>query len=180
MNSCGILFLAPILGAIAGYLFAFLLFSGWFIAWQAVSPPPEKAAQILALHAGQVWVQTTSGSIYLQDGSQACSQNCWERVDAQPPTFPVETGIPSIQPQACKPVPPLLGARQVIGECQRDTWTDCNVAYALRMDGSLAAWHFTSGGEYELLGNFMTVVIGAVAFFIVGLIFVLANRSKNM
>ncbi len=152
--SCVVLVLAPILGGAIGYLFAFLFFSGWFVAWQKIAPPPEPAAQILAINSENVWVQGASSAIYMNLSSTACKEDCWDRVDALPDPSQrgMDNQILAVKSQSCKPVPPFIGAGQVISECQTAQWWDLNSAYSLRADGSLYGWHYTSGGEYEPLG----------------------------
>ncbi|HEY3345527.1 MAG TPA: hypothetical protein VGJ97_11405 [Anaerolineaceae bacterium] len=177
--SCVVLAVAPILGGALGYFLAFLFFSGWFAAWQTVASPPEKAVRILTIHDEGLWVQTASGAVYQNLNSRTCQKDCWQRVDAPPAVFTEDDSTLSVLPQSCKPVPPSLGAREVVSQCLKAYWWDTNIAYALRADGSLSNWFYTSGGEYEPLGIVMFIAIGAVAFFAVALIVALVTWSKK-
>jgi hypothetical protein len=177
--SCVVLAIAPILGGALGYLIAFLFFSGWFAGWQAVSPPPEKAVHILTIHDEGLWVQGESGVVYQNLASRTCQSECWQRVDAPPTVFTEDQSTLSVLPQACKPVPPNLGAREVTSQCLKAYWWDTNVAYSLRADGGLSSWFYTSGGEYEPLGFVLFIAVGAIAFFAVALVVALVNGLKK-
>src|SRR5512135_2070351 len=71
------LLLAIIGGGALGLALAYLALSGWFVAWRTISKPPELASRILALSGPSVWVQTSTGVIYLNASSNACQRECW-------------------------------------------------------------------------------------------------------
>jgi hypothetical protein len=179
VTSCIALALSPILGGAIGLLLAFLFLSGWFVPWQTVSPPPEKPARILAFRGESLWVQTASGAIYQNLSSRSCQGGCWQPVAALPETLPNDPQTLIVKPQSCKPVPPLLGAREVVSECQTAQWWDLNAAYALRAGGSLSTWHYTSGGEYEPLGYPLFAGAGAILFFLIALVVAIVNGLKK-
>ena len=125
---------------------------GWF-DWQSLEKPPERVVKIIAIDRESVWVKTASGEIYYNEKSDECQKDCWVVTTETPTETPTETfiqdGIPrKLLNTTCSPAPPLIGVVDSMAECFRGEWADSDSIYVLRFDGSLAAWHFGSNGEF--------------------------------
>ena len=168
-----VLFLATLGGGLLGILLTVLLLRGWFSPWNAVATPPEKPTRLLALDGIQLWIKDSAGTIYRNPNSLDCIADCWSIVDA--------VQLPANQPapeggrlsESCLPPPPLTRLQQKIGQCDIGFWQDVNTVYALRTDGSIRVWRFTSGGEWGAVMVIMAAIVGASIFFGIALTVIL-------
>ncbi len=175
-----ILLLATISGGALGLVLVYLNLTGWFIAWKPIAKPPEPVSRILALSWSGVWVQTSTGVIYLNASSNDCQRECWTIV-AQVQPDPQPTSIKEILPETCVSPPPFIGAGAVDqkSDCWRGIWQDYSTVYALRSDGSIWVWSFTSGGEWGLFALLFGTCIGAAALFVLALVVILFSVMRN-
>ena len=123
---------------------------GWF-DWQTLEKPPERVVKIIAIDQASVWVKTASGKIYYNEKSDKCQKDCWVVTTETPTGQLLHEGIPGRRNTTCSQAPPLFGVVDSMAECFRDVWVDYDSIYVLKFDGSLAAWHSSSGGEYSIL-----------------------------
>ena len=164
-----ILVLATVSGGALGLALAYLGLSGYFVAWRPIGKPPELASRILALSGPSVWVQTSTGVIYFNASSNECQRECWTVVAEVPSDRTQPVGINQILPTPCVSPPPFFGALDQKGDCWRGVWQDYNTVYALRRDGSMWVWSFTSGGEWGFVTLVLATCTGAVALFALAL-----------
>jgi hypothetical protein len=164
-----LLLLAPLVGAVAGFGLAYVFENGWLWGWQPVAPPPEAATALHALSGPNLWVEAASGQLYHNAAADTCATGCWAPVaDVVKP--PLDDDTREVRPTTCVRPPPLLfGAEQTLAECRVEQWVDFNTVYALRGDGSLRVWRFTSGGEWVGLTFILLPLLGAAAFFLLAL-----------
>ncbi len=164
-----ILLLATIGGGALGLALAYFGLTGRFVAWRPVDKPPEPASRILALSWSSVWVQSSSGVIYFNASPYECQRECWTVVPEVQVDHTQHPGINEILSTSCVSPPPLFGAVDQKGDCWRGVWLDYNTVYALRLDGSMWVWTFTSGGEWGFVTLVFATCTGAVALFALAL-----------
>jgi hypothetical protein len=181
-----LLLLAPVLGAILGYLLVNALNDGWFKSkWQMVEKPPGDAHRLVALSKDSVWVQSDSGTLYYNENSSACKANCWIEVK-ELPTLPIlESPETRVTGEACAPAPPLIRVAARISECRSEMWVDRNFIFALRSDGTLYLWQADIYGEWTVVIMLLGICGGAAFLFLPTLILVLSlswlgRRAKRL
>jgi hypothetical protein len=77
--TCGLITALPIL--FIGNLYS----SGFFVKWQYLGSPPEKAIKIVGLCNEEICVETENNKVYMFDAyicGEEAAQSCWEQVDA--------------------------------------------------------------------------------------------------
>ena len=168
------LIIAPIIGAVLGYLLVYALDNGWFKSkWQMIEKPSGEGLHLLALSKDSLWVQSDTGAIYYNENSSTCKSDCWREV-AEIPALPVvgpnETAVTN---QACAPALPLLGVAERLSECRRTMWVDFSSTFALRSDGSIYLWQAEIYNEWAFVLLVIGVCGGAIALFIPTLVVVL-------
>ncbi len=161
------LFLATLTGGLIGIAVTVFYLRGWFSPWRSVDSPPVGVVKLMALDESNLWVSGDDGKIYFNPAADTCTQACWtvvEEIERRP--VPSERGALT---ESCLPPPPLTGMHEKIGECKIGDWQDQNTVYALRTDGSIRVWRFTSGGEWSVVMVMMAAIIGASIFFALSL-----------
>jgi hypothetical protein len=166
--------IAPIIGAVLGYLLIYALDSGWFRSnWQMIEKPPGEVLHLVALSRDSLWVQSDKGVIYYNEDSSTCKSSCWKEVP-ELPTFPiVEPYEAPVTDEACAPSPPLSGVTDRISECRRTLWIDYDFSFALRRDGNIYLWQTEIYKEWEFMLLIIGVCGGTIALFIPTAAFVL-------
>jgi len=167
LKHLGILTLFTFIGGLGGIVLAVLFLRGWFSPWRSVESPPTRAAKLMALDESNLWVSGVDGKIYFNPMTDTCAQTCWalvEKIERQP--VPAER---SYLTKSCLPPPPLMGVVEIISECKVGQWQDQNTDYALRTDGSIRVWRFTSGGEWGAVMIIMAAIVGASLSFAITL-----------
>jgi hypothetical protein len=174
------LIIAPIVGAILGYLLADALNNGWFSSkWQRIESPPGDVHRLAAVSKGGLWVQSDSDVLYYNENPSTCKAACWQEVSEIPSLPIVEPYESSVTLTACAPSPPLGGVTTRISECRRELWVDRNSTFALRNDGSLYLWQADLYKESSAVLIILSVCIGAIILFVPTLIIVLINWLLN-
>ncbi len=174
-----ILLLATIGGGALGLVLAYLGLTGWFVTWRPIGKPPERASRILALRGTSVWVQTSTGVIYFNASWNECQRECWTVVAEVQADHTQPVGIEEILPTSCVSPPPFFGALDQKGDCWRGVWQDYSTVYALRSDGSIWVWGFTSGGEWGLFALLFGTCIGAAALFALALVVMVFSAVRK-
>lgn len=170
------LIIAPIVGALLGYLLANALNNGWFsYKWQRIESPPGDVHRLVAVSKGSLWVQSDSGVFYYNENPSKCQAECWQEVSEIPSLPIVEPYEYSVTLTACAPSPPLSRVTTRISECRIEMWIDRNSTFALRNDGSIYLWQADLYTEWSLVLMILGVCIGAIILFIPTLIIVLFN-----
>ena len=182
------LIIAPILGAVLGYLLVYVLDNAWLRSkWQMIEQPPVDVLRLVAISQDSLWVQSASGTIYYNENSSTCEDDCWLEVTEVPALPIVEPSEATVTSEACGSPPPLSRATDKISECWRTYWVDTNFTFALRNDGSIYLWQANLYKEWSVVLLFGGVCIGALALFIPTIIIVLflalrdwrLNRAKR-
>ncbi|SRR6266498_1055621 len=174
------LIIAPLVGAILGYLLTDPINAGWFSsAWQMIENPPDHAHRLAAVNKGGLWVQTDSGTFYYNEDPSACKTNCWQEVPGIPALPIVEPYELSVTSSPCASIPPLSRVIATVSECRREMWIDRNSTFALRNDGSIYLWQVDLAKEWSALIMILNVCAGAIALFIPTLIVVLLSWLLN-
>jgi hypothetical protein len=178
------LVIAPIVGAVLGYLLAETLNNGWFSSqWQKIEKSPTNVRRLIAVSKGGLWVESDAGVLYYNEHPSSCQSKCWQEVSELPPLPIVEPYERSVTSTPCAPSPPLSRITAKISECRRETWIDRNSTFALRKDGSIYLWQVDLAQEWSAMLMILTVCIGAIALFIPTLIVVvfklLSSRSHE-
>lgn len=180
--------IAPVLGAILGYLLVNALNDGWFKSkWQMVERPPGDVHRLVAISKDSVWVQSASGTLYYNENSSTCKNDCWQEVQELPNLPIVEPYESSVTSGTCAPAPPLIKVAARISECRSQMWVDSNFIFALRNDGSLYLWQANVYREWTVVLLFIGVCGGAIVLFIPTIILALfmgwlgrrANRAND-
>ena len=176
------LILAPLIGAILGYLLVYALSNGWFkTRWQMIEKPPGEGLHLVALSRDSLWVQSGTGAIYYNENASACTSDCWREVP-EIPTLPVVGPDESkVTGAACARSLPLFGVVERISECRSTMWVDYNYTFALRKDGSIYLWQAELYNEWAFVLLVFGVCGGAMLLFIPALavVLVLAIRDRR-
>ena len=172
--------IAPMIGAVLGYLLITTLNNGWFRSkWQRIEKPPGKTLHLVALSQDSLWVQSDTGILYYNENSSTCKSNCWLEVPEIPTLPTVEPGETAVTSQACAPSPPLSRVADRISECWTTMWVDHNFTFALRKDGSIYLWQANIYKEWTLVAVFLGACVGAIALFVPTLTVVLILGFLN-
>ena len=170
------LILAPILGAVLGYLLADAMNNGWFSSkWQRIESPPVNVYSLVAVSKGGLWVESDSGVLYYNENPSSCQNECWQEVSDTPSLPIVEPYEASVTATACAPSPPLSRVTATISECRVEMWIDRSVTFALRNDGSIYLWQVDLSKECSAALIILGVCVGAVTLFIPTFIVVFIN-----
>jgi hypothetical protein len=175
-----ILVLAPVLGAILGFLLAYALNEGWFSSkWQVIEKPPGKVQQLVAVSQGSLWIQDDTGALYYNENPSSCKTGCWQ-VGSIIPTLPIiGPDEISVTNSPCAPSPPLSRVSARISECRETMWIDQNVTFALRNDGSIYLWQVDLYREWSVVLMIAGVCLGAIMLFFPALIILLISWLSN-
>ena len=83
------LVIAPIVGAVLGYLLADAMNNGWFSSgWQRIESPPINVNRLIAVSKGSLWVESDSGTFYYNENPALCQSECWREV-SEIPSLPI-------------------------------------------------------------------------------------------
>jgi len=166
---------APIIGAVLGYILVTALMNGWFRSrWQVVERPPVEAIHLLALNEDSLWVQSDSGAIYYNESASTCKTGCWSEVpEVTVLSTPIGQEETTVTGEACAPSPPLSRVTESMSECRRTMWVDYNSTFALRNDGSIYLWQVELYKEWSIVLLFSGICIGALVLFVPALVIVL-------
>ena len=174
------LIVAPIVGAVLGYVLADAMNNGWFSSkWQRIEGPPVNIRSLVAVSKGGLWVEGDPGVFYYNENPSSCRNECWQEVSDAPSLPIVEPFEASVTATACAPSPPLSRVTATISECRMEMWVDRNVTYALRNDGSIYLWQVDLPKEWSAALIILGVCIGAVTLFIPTFIVVFINWLSN-
>lgn len=174
------LIVAPIVGAIAGYLLAGAISNGWFSSeWRMIKRPPGNVQRMVAVSEGSLWVQSDTGTFYYNENPYSCQTECWQEV-SEIPTLPIIKPYEvSVDNFPCAPPPPLSRVTARISECRKEMWVDRNFVFALRGDGTIYLWQVNLAKEWTAFVFIMGICTGALALFIPTLIVLLFNWLSN-
>ena len=182
------LIIAPIVGAILGYLLADAGNNGWLSSrWQIIQTPPDRVQQLMAINKDSLWVQVESGALYYNESSSTCNFDCWQEV-SEIPSMPIfEPDEFMVKSDSCVPLPPLTKVTATISECHKEIWVDRNYSFVLRSDGTIHLWQADIYKEWAAANLFIGASSGAIVFFIFTLIVMLllslvtwlSRRAKN-
>lgn len=174
------LIIAPIIGAVLGYVLVYALNNGWFSSkWQMIAKPPGEVLHLVALNRDSLWVESATGAIYYNENSTTCKSNCWQEV-AEVPTLPiVEPEETAVAGKACAPSLPIGRVSDRISECRSTLWVDYDFTFALRKDGSIYLWQAVLYKEWTVVLLIMGVCVGAFALFLLALLTVLILRLRD-
>ena len=169
--------IAPIIGAVLGYLLFNVLDNGWFRSkWQMIEKPPGEGLRLAALSQDSLWVQSPTGTLYYNENSSTCKSDCWLEVPEIPSLPIMGPNEIRVTSEACAPSLPLLSVTEKISECRSTYWVDQNFTFALRKDGTIYLWQADIYKEWTVVLLFILVCGGAIALLIPTLIFVLFLR----
>ena len=172
--------IAPIVGAVLGYLLADAMNNGWFSSeWHRIESPPANVHRLVAVSKGGLWIETDAGVLYYNENPSSCQNECWQEVSDIPSLAIVEPYEASVTDSACAPSPPLGRVTATISECRVEMWVDRNATFALRNDGSIYLWQTNLSKEWSAALIVLGVCIGAVTLFIPTLIVVFINWLIN-
>ncbi len=165
------LLVAPILGAVFGYLFSSAMNYRWFSSnWQLIEKPPMNSVLLVALSADSVWVKGDNGVTYYNKNSSTCTKGCWQ-LSSGVPSLPIVEPYESMVTQTgCAPIPPLSNVVDSISECRREMWVDRNYSYSLRKDGNIYLWQADLYKEWSSMVMLSGIFNGAIIFFIPALL----------
>ena len=170
------LLIAPIVGAVLGYLLANAMNNGWFSSeWKKIESPPVHVQSLVAVSKGGLWVESDSGTLYYSENPYSCQNECWQEVSDTPSLPIVEPYEASVTATACAPSPPLSRVTAMISECRIEMWVDRNATFALRNDGSIYLWQVDLSKEWSAALILLGVCMGAVTLFIPTFIVVFIN-----
>ena len=179
-NRITALVIAPLVGAILGYLITDPINAGWFSSkWQVIESPPGNVHSLVAISKGSLWVQSDSGSFYYNENPSSCKTKCWQEVSGIPALPIIEPYESSVSNTPCASTPPLSRVRATVSECRREMWIDRNSTFALRNDGSIYLWQVDLAKEWSFLTMILNVCAGAIAMFIPTLIVILFSWLLN-
>ena len=174
------LIIAPILGAVLGYLLTNAMNNEWFSSgWQRIESPPDNVHRLVAVSKGGLWIESESGVLYYNGHPSSCRNECWQEVSDIPSLPIVEPYEASVTDSACVPSPPLSRVTAMISECRVEMSVDRNATFALRNDGSIYLWQAVLSKEWSAALIFLGVCIGAVTLFIPTLVVVFINWLIN-
>jgi hypothetical protein len=174
------LVIAPLAGAVLGYLLANTMNNGWFSSeWRRIESPPGNVHRLAAVSKGGLWVEMDSGAFYYNENPSSCKAECWQEVSDIPSLPIVEPYEASVSATACAPSPPLSRITARISECRIEMWIDRNSTFALRNDGSLYLWQVDLYKEWSAALIILGMCIGAITLFIPTLIVVFINWLSN-
>ena len=170
------LVVAPIVGAVIGYLLAEAMNNGWFSSkWQRIENPPDKVDRLVAVSKGSLWIESDSGVFYYSENPSSCKSDCWQKVSEIPSLPVVEPYEASVSATACAPSPPLGKVTATMSECRIEMWVDRNATFALRNDGSIYLWKADLYKEWSAVLIILSMIIGAIALFVFTLIVMFIN-----
>jgi hypothetical protein len=180
MKVTGIRFLALcLLGTGLGFFLSRATEYGWFSTrWQPIDPPPEDVQHLLASSGDLLWVQGASGRTWELKLSDNCPAGCWKPVEQVPAPPPAAPSVLSVHPVQCAPPRPLIGARDSVGECRRETWLWTNSVFALRGRRSILHWEVDIYGEWAFMNEICAAVFGALAGIAVAVALSFASRAE--
>jgi hypothetical protein len=166
--------IAPIIGAILGYLLVTALMNGWFSSrWQMIEKPPGERVHLVAHSEDNLWVQSDTGTIYYNNDSSSCESGCWMEVPEIPDDPFAELDKSKVTKDDCAPSPPLGRVAERISECRRTAWVDYNSTFVLRNDGNIYLWQAELYKEWSVVLLFSGICIGALVLFVPALVIVL-------
>jgi hypothetical protein len=181
-----VVIIAPIIGAVLGFLLVNALSNGWFNSrWQMIARPSVEVLDLVALNKDSLWVQSSTGSIYYNENSSTCKSDCWREVPEIPDLPDPDSDEFTLTSEACAPSPPLFRVTDKISECWRTMWVDQNFTFALREDGSIYLWQAELYKEWTFVLLFTGICFGAIVLFVPALVYVLVSvfldwRSKRV
>jgi len=167
------LFIVPAIGLVLGLVLAKMMDDGWLSSsWQTVAQPSVHVRSLEALNKDSLWVRSDSGDIYYNENASDCATDCWRKVD-EIPKLPIPDDAISVINKPCAALPPLWGMTVSISECRKRMWQDYNSTFALLNDGTIRVWQVNVNGEGSFMLFMIVPVFGAIALFVLTLIFVL-------
>jgi hypothetical protein len=181
-----IIIIAPVIGAVLGYLLVSALMNGWFTSrWQMIERPPLEALDLVSLSKDSIWVQSSTGSIYYNENSSTCKSECWREVPEIPDLPAPDADEFTLTSEACAPSPPLFRVKDTISECWKTMWVDHNFTFALQEDGNIYLWQAELYKEWTVVLLFGGICFGAIVLFVPALLYVLVSvfldrRSKRV
>jgi hypothetical protein len=168
------LIIAPIVGAILGFLLALAIQNGWFKSnWQMIEKPPVTVQVLTAIHKDSLWIEDASGTLYFNENSSTCESDCWVEVSELPVLPFLEANETKVKGEACAPALPLGRVVARLSECRIEQWVDKNFIFALRKDGNIYLWQANLYGEWTFVLLFLGICFGSVSLFVVTLAVVL-------
>jgi len=157
-------------GALLAFVLAVGNIEGWFVLWESLGKPPEKAVKIIAITHG-LWVETAAGHVYSHEGNPGCGDKCWV-VSSYPESDP----LPYFPLTACGEGPALARAIDMKAICSPWGPGHCLSVYAIRDDGKVFVWEHCvgEGNTIELL---YSPFLGALIGFLAAVIIVLSKTG---
>ncbi len=172
--------LAPMMGAVLGYLLVIALSNGWLKSrWQRVEKPPGEGLHLVALSRDSLWVQSGTGAIYYNESALACKSACWREVPEIPSLPVVGPDESKVTGAACARALPLMGVVDRISECRSTMWVDYSYTFALRKDGSIYLWQAELYNEWAFVLLVVGVCGGGLVFFIPAIVVVLVLTIRD-
>jgi hypothetical protein len=169
-----------LIGAAAGFLFAWVNMAGWLhVRWQALPPPPEEPIRLLASNGAQLWVESHKGNIFFNSLTSNCTSDCWEKVEDIPSPMQRDEAIVTIMNDACARPLPVIGAEDRLEECHSYMWRDQTYAYVLKANGKVLYWHSTVYGEYIAINFAGSICGGSLIVFLLSLLGIMIRTEPN-
>jgi hypothetical protein len=173
-KSISLLILITLGGTFATFVIAFAYYEGWFIQWEYLGRPPEKAIKLVAITNG-LRVETASGQVYQYAGDRQCGDNCWNLSDNSEPDPP-----PYLSIEMCGWYPSLPASIDTKAVCRPWGPGGYLTVYAIRNDGSIFSWeHGLGEGGSIIWAPILAIVYGTPASFFVALIIVASRRPQS-